>query len=111
MRIREIAETRVHYGYRLVHILLRRESWSDNHKRIYCLYRVQELLLHLKRPHRNEAAPVQQGSHPNHILGMDFASDALYDGCHLRLLTIIDLLIRECLGGCVGQNQRVGDVI
>ena len=115
LRIREIAETRVHYGYRRVHILLRREGWRDNHKRIYRLYRDQGLSLRLKRPHRNKSArsrqPVQRGNHPNHIWGMDFVSDALYDGRRLRLLTIIDLFTCECLGICVGQNLRAGNVI
>ncbi|PKE28802.1 hypothetical protein CWS43_20645 [Rahnella sp. AA] len=39
LRIREITETRVHYGYRRVHVMLKREGWRDNHKRIYRLYR------------------------------------------------------------------------
>jgi putative transposase len=34
MRIKEIKATRVHYGYRRVHVLLRREGWKDNHKRV-----------------------------------------------------------------------------
>lgn len=33
-RIREIAEARVHYGYRRIHVLLRREGWTVNHKRV-----------------------------------------------------------------------------
>jgi putative transposase len=37
---------------------------------------------------------------------MDFVSDALFDGRRLRLLTVIDLYTRECLGICVGQNLR-----
>lgn len=32
MRIKEITATRVHYGYRRVHVLLRREGWKDNHR-------------------------------------------------------------------------------
>jgi len=32
MRIKEITATRVHYGYRRVHVMLRREGWQDNHK-------------------------------------------------------------------------------
>ena len=36
-RIKEIATTRVHYGYRRVHVLLRREGWKDNCKRVYRL--------------------------------------------------------------------------
>ena len=37
-RIKEIAETRVRYGYRRIHVLLRREGWEVNPKRIYRLY-------------------------------------------------------------------------
>lgn len=37
---------------------------------------------------------------------MDFVSDALFDGRRLRLLTVIDLYTRECLGIYVGQNLR-----
>ena len=45
-RIKEIAETRVRYGYRRIHVLLRREGWNVNPKRIYRLYR--ELGLQLR---------------------------------------------------------------
>ena len=38
LRIREIAETRVRYGYRRIHVLLRREGWAVNAKRVYRLY-------------------------------------------------------------------------
>ncbi len=38
LRIKEITQTRVHYGYRRVHVLLRREGYRDNVKRIYRLY-------------------------------------------------------------------------
>ncbi|CAH0447794.1 hypothetical protein LMG10661_03867 [Ralstonia syzygii subsp. syzygii] len=34
-RIKEIAATRVHYGYRRVHVMLQREGWKDNHKRVH----------------------------------------------------------------------------
>lgn len=61
LRIREITETRVHYGYRRVHVMLRREGWRDNYKRIY----------RLKRPRRNKSAqrrqPQPQGLYPNHV--------------------------------------------
>ena len=56
MRIKEITQTRVHYGYRRVHVLLRREGFKDNHKRIYRLYKAQGLSLRYKRPKRNKAA-------------------------------------------------------
>jgi putative transposase len=38
LRIKEIAATRVHYGYRRVQVMLRREGWQDNQKRVYRLY-------------------------------------------------------------------------
>lgn len=48
-RIREIAETRVRYGYRRIHVLLRREGWEVNAKRVYRLYREEGLQLRKKR--------------------------------------------------------------
>ena len=30
MRMKEITQTRVHYGYRRVHVMLRREGFRDN---------------------------------------------------------------------------------
>jgi len=38
-RIKEMAATRVRYGYRRIHVLLRREGWSVNAKRVYRVYR------------------------------------------------------------------------
>ena len=75
--------------------MLKREGWRDNHKSIYRLYREQGLSLRLKRPRRNKSALKRQsqpqGLYPGHIWGMDFVSDALFDGRRLRLLTVIDL--------------------
>lgn len=39
MKIKELAATRVRYGYRRIHVLLRRERWDINHKRTHRLYR------------------------------------------------------------------------
>jgi hypothetical protein len=38
-RIKSIAETRVRYGYRRIHVVLRREGWVINDKRVHRLYR------------------------------------------------------------------------
>ena len=104
----------MHYGYRRVHVLLQREGWQDNHKRIYRLYREQGLSLRLKRPRRNKAAknrqPVQAAAYPNQIWAMDFVSDALFDGRRLRMLTIIDLFTRKCLGIVTGQSLKGDDM-
>lgn len=49
-RIREITETRIRYGFWRIYILLRREGWPDNHKRIYRIYNKEGLNLRRKRP-------------------------------------------------------------
>lgn len=48
-RMREIAQTRVRYGFWWIYILLRREVWQDNHKRLYRLYCEEGLNLRSKR--------------------------------------------------------------
>src|ERR1044071_9533774 len=48
-RMKEIAETRVRYGFARIHILLRREGWRDNHKRTYRIYKEEGLNLRSKR--------------------------------------------------------------
>lgn len=76
-RIKEIAATRIHYGYRRVHIMLLRESWKDNHKRVYRLYRAEGLSLRHKRPKRNKSARLRQPKSIvtaiNEIWSMDFS--------------------------------------
>jgi len=57
MRIKEIAATRIRYGYYRIYILLRREGWTVNHKRVYRLYREEGLSMRVKRPRRHVRAP------------------------------------------------------
>ncbi|SFO45029.1 putative transposase, partial [Nitrosospira briensis] len=115
MRIKEIAATRVHYGYRRVHVLLQREGFEDNHKRVYRLYREEGLSLRPKRPKRNKSARLRQPKHEvtaiNQIWSMDFVADALFDGRRLRALTVVDNYTRESLAIEVGQNLKGEDVV
>ena len=115
MRIKEIAITRVHYGYRRVHVMLKREGWKDNCKRVYRLYRAEGLSLRHKRPKRNKSAMLRQPKHMaqdiNEIWSMDFVSDALFDGRRIRALTIVDNYTRESLAITVGQSLRGEDVV
>jgi putative transposase len=86
-RIREIAETRVRYGYRRIHVLLRREGWPVNAKRVCRLYREQGLQLRNKSPKRRVKAKLREGRSPataaNQIWAMDFVHDQLFDGTSL----------------------------
>lgn len=52
----EIASTRVRYGFWRIYVLIRRDGWHVNHKRIYRLYKEEGLNLRSKRPHRRKAA-------------------------------------------------------
>ena len=114
-RIKEIAATRVHYGYRRVHVLLRREGWRDNCKRVYRLYRAEGLSLRHCRPRRNRSARLRQPKQAvrsvNEIWSMDFVADALFDGRRLRALTVVDNYTRECLAIEVGQSLKGDDVV
>jgi putative transposase len=90
-RMREIALVRVRYGYRRIHVLLRREGWSVNHKRVQRLYREEGFNLRNKRPRRHVTAARrlerQRPTSANEIWAMDFVSDALFDGKRFRALT------------------------
>lgn len=76
----------------------------------FITYRELDLSLRLKRPRRNKVVkrrqPLQQTTHPNHIWGMYFVSGVLFDGRRQRLLTIVDLFTRECLGTMVDQSLK-----
>lgn len=97
-RIREIAETRVRYGYRRIHVLLRREGWEVNAKRVYRLYREEGLQLRNKTPKRKVKAKLREGRadpvRRNDVWAMDFVHDQLYDGRKIRILNIIDAYTR-----------------
>lgn len=114
-RIREIAAARVRYGYQRIHVLLRREGWQINRKRVYRLYRMEGLSLYQRRPRRSRAAQQRQGHAQvtaiSQCWSMDFVSDQLYDGRKLRALTLIDTFTRECLSIWVDQSLRGHDVV
>ena len=98
-RIRELAEVRVSYGYKRIHVLLLREGWKVNHKRVYRLYRMEGLAMRTKKPRRRHVssrnrAEVPAATAPNEIWSMDFMHDELFNGDRLRLLTLVDNFTR-----------------
>jgi putative transposase len=114
MRIKEIAEVRVHYGSPRVYVMLR-EGWKDNHKRVERIYQELGRSLRHKRPRRNRSARLRQPQQIvtaiNEIWSMDFVADALFDGRRLRTLTVVDNYTRECLAIDVGGSLRGEDVV
>ncbi len=118
IRLRDLAQARVSYGYRRLHILLEREGWKVNHKRVYRLYRQEGLGMRPKKSRRHVTAcrrlerPLATGA--NEGWSMDFMSDELYDGRRIRVLTIVDNFTRESLAIEVAQRiggQRVAEVL
>ena len=115
MRLRDLAASRVTWGYRRLHVLLQREGWSVNHKRVYRLYADEGLSMRRKRPRRRRTAAARR-ERPDvrsrdDTWAMDFMSDELFDGRRFRLLTIVDLFTRESLAVVAGQHlggDRVG---
>jgi len=115
MRIKDIASARVRYGFRRIHVLLRREGWQVNHKRVYRLYCIEGLNLRTKgkkkrfravlRPDRPRATKL------NESWSMDFVSDALFNGKRFRALTIVDNFSRECLAIEADQGMRGEQVV
>lgn len=100
MRLRELAEARRRYGYRRLTVLLQREGWAVNHKRVYELYRRENLAVRTKKrkkraSHLRVAPAIPTGA--NQRWCMDFVSDRLEDGHYFRTLTVVDVFTRECL--------------
>jgi len=112
-RINEIAATRVRYGYPRIHVLLRREGWLVNRKRVYRIYREEGLSMRVKLPRRRKSIVIRDRAKAeavNQTWSMDFMADNLADGRKIRLLTIVDNFSRECLAIDVGPGFKGTDV-
>jgi len=100
LRLRELAATHVRYGYRRLTVLLRREGWAVNAKRVYRLYDEEQLKVRSverKKIGRRQRAAQPPASGPNQCWAADFVSDKLADGRAYRILTVIDQFTRECI--------------
>ena len=99
-RLRELAESRRRYGYRRLTVLLQREGWAVNHKRVYKLYRQEGLAVRTKK-RKKRASHLRIVPAPptmaNQRWSMDFVTDRLEDGRFFRTLTVVDVFTRECV--------------
>jgi putative transposase len=97
LRLRDLAAARVRYGYRRLHVLLRREGWQVNHKRVYRLYREDGLGIRVKRRKKLASVPrvlPPPARRPHERWSLDFLSDGLANGRRFRILTIVDTVSR-----------------
>lgn len=99
-RLRALAHERRRFGYRRLHVLLRREGWAVNKKRVQRIYREERLMVR-KRGGRKRAlgmrAPMAAPDRPNACWSLDFVHDQMTDGRRFRVLGVIDECTRECL--------------
>jgi putative transposase len=112
----ELAREKPRYGYRRLHVLLRREGQAVNHKRLYRIYREAGLCLRRKkRKHCIRAsAPLRQYTAANQEWALDFVHDVIAAGRTIRVLSVVDAYTRECLALEVDTSfasQRVTRVL
>lgn len=99
-RLGELAAQKRRYGYRRLHVLLRREGWQHNAKRTYRVYHEAGLMVRKRK--RKRIAGVERTVKlpplvPNDSWSMDFVSDGLVDGRRVRCLNIVDDFTKQCL--------------
>ena len=100
VRLRELAASRVRFGYRRLTVMLRREGWAVNAKRIYRLYTEDGLAVRTKvrkKIARRARVPALRATRPNEKWSMDFVAARLLDGRWFRVLTVVDQFTRECV--------------
>jgi putative transposase len=99
-QLEALAAERPRFGYRRLHLLLRRRGEAVNRKRVYRIYRAAGLAVHRKR--RKQVAQANRQPRvvavkPNQQWSMDFMGDTLADGRSFRVLNVVDDATRECL--------------
>ena len=113
-RLRELAGNRPRYGYRRLTVMLRREGWKVNTKRVYRIYRAENLGVRTKQRKKRSShlrVPLLEATRPNQRWSMDFVSDRLADGRWFRILTVVDQYTRECLCAYADRSQTGEKVV
>ncbi|WP_443025025.1 IS3 family transposase [Sphingomonas sp. Leaf4] len=106
-RLRELAQQRRRFGYRRLHILLRRDGIMINRKKTQRLYREEGLTVRRRKGRRRAVgarAPAPVLALPNQRWSLDFVHDQLVTGRRFRVLNIVDDVTRECLRAVVDTS-------
>jgi putative transposase len=98
-RVVELARQKPRYGYRRLHVLLRRAGERVNHKRLYRVYREAGLCLRRKKRKHcvRLSRPLRQCTAANQEWALDFVHDVIAAGRTIRVLSVVDAYTRECL--------------
>jgi putative transposase len=99
LRIREVAHARPRFGYQRIQVVLRREGWKVNRKRVYRWYSFEGLEIRMRVRRRKHMSlhrgPVPQARRTNERWSMDFVHDQLFGDRAFRVLTIVDQFSRQ----------------
>lgn len=113
-QVKKIAYEKRRFGYRRIHMILKRDGEQINHKKVYRIYKKLGLKV-LKRGGRKRALGIRQPESlitgPNQRWALDFVQDALWNGRKIRLLPVIDVCTRKCLGIVVDTSLNGHKVI
>ncbi len=99
-RLKALAAERRRFGYRRLHVLLRREGHAVNRKRVQRLYREEKLTVRRRGGRKRalgERRPMETPTVANQRWSLDFVSDQMTDGRRFRILAVVDDCTRECL--------------
>ena len=118
-RMRELALRHPRYGYRRIAVLLRRDGWRVNQKRVHRLWRQEGLKVPKKQLKRgripdgsgDNACHRRRPERVNHVWSLDFCHDRTSDGRALKILSVIDEYTRRCLRIEVERRMTGTDVV
>nr|WP_183937296.1 IS3 family transposase [Sphingomonas sp. BK481] len=120
-RLCELAQQRRRFGYRRLHILLRRDGITINRKKTQRLYREEGLTVRRRKGRKRAVgarAPAPVLALPNQRWSLDFVHDQLATGRRFRVLNVVDDVTRECLAAVVDTSisgrrvvRELGDLI
>jgi len=101
IRLRDLAAVGAWYGYRRLHVLLRREGWKVNHKLVWRIYREEGFSIRMKNRKKKVSRlrlVLPEAKTPNERWSMDFPYDGLYTCRRFRVFTLVDHVSRESPG-------------
>ena len=116
-QMHDIVRRQPRYGYRRIHVMLCREGWSVNHKRVLRLCRQEGLKVPQKQRKRRRLGHSRNGiiryrpQHKDHVWAWDFIFDSDERGRSLKWFSLIDEYTRECLALEVERTMTANDVI
>jgi len=112
--MKRLAEENPRFGHRRIHILLHREGWRINKKRVLRLWQREEMQVpkkrRVRRRWRKEEPWPNRGQFRNEVWTVDFLFDRTLDGKAIKVLSVLDEYTRECHGLPCARSMDSGEV-